>query len=97
MMASDESDREEATVGEKGIGGEVVATVPGASSLIEKTTTSVVTSVTGVGSDVLTTVQEKAVGAFADEAIEAARQRMATDPTVIDPPLDATELDQPEK
>lgn len=66
-------------MGEKGIGGAVAATVPGASSLIEKTTTSVVTSVTGVGSDLVTTVQEKAVGAIADEAIKAAREKMAAD------------------
>ena len=87
-------------MGEKGIGGAVAATVPGASSLIERTTTSVVTSVTGVGSDLLTTVQDKAVDAFADEAIEAARQRMGADPSVADPsvadpPPDAAELDQP--
>lgn len=84
-------------MGEKGIGGEVVAAVPGASSLIEKTTTSVVTSVTGVGTDVLTTVQEKAVGAFADEAIEAARQRMTGDPADEVPSPDAAELDQPKE
>ncbi|MEY2401231.1 MAG: hypothetical protein QOJ08_1342 [Ilumatobacteraceae bacterium] len=84
-------------MGEKGIGGAVAAAVPGASSLIEKTTTSVVTSVTGVGSDLLTTMQEKAVGAVTDEAIEAARQRMAADPTVAVPPPDAAERDQPEE
>jgi hypothetical protein len=86
-------------MGEKGIGGvaEVAANAPGASSLIEKTTTSVVTSVTGVGADLMTTVQEKAVGAFADEAIEAARKRMSTedvtvtDPTLVDPTGDAPE------
>ena len=81
-------------MGEKGIGGaaEMAANLPGASSLIEKTTTSVVTSVTGVGADVLTTVQEKAVGAFADEAIAAARERMsADDATVTAPTEDAPE------
>jgi predicted ABC-type ATPase len=63
-------------MGEKGIGGaaDVAANGPGASSLIERTTTSVLTSVTGVGADLMTTVQEKAVGAFADEAIKAARE-----------------------
>ncbi len=65
-------------MGEKGIGG-AAAAAPGASSLIERTTTSVVTSVTDVGSDVMTTVQEKAVGALADEAIRAARERMSGD------------------
>ena len=75
-------------MGEKGIGGAVAASLPGASSLIEKTTTSVVTSVTGVGSDLVTTVQEKAVGAVADEAIRAARERLAAEPTVAIPPPD---------
>lgn len=85
-------------MGEKGIGGEAAtAAAPAASSLIEKTTTSVVTSVTGVGTDLLTTVQDKAVGAFADEAIEAARQRMGEDPTVAVSPPDAAELDQPKE
>ncbi|HEY0519220.1 MAG TPA: hypothetical protein VGC84_06980 [Ilumatobacteraceae bacterium] len=66
-------------MGEKGIGGavEMAANMPGANSVIEKTTTSVVTSVTGVGADLMTTVQEKAIGAVADEAIEAARKRMS--------------------
>ncbi|HEX3088572.1 MAG TPA: hypothetical protein VHQ23_07940 [Ilumatobacteraceae bacterium] len=83
-------------MGEKGIGGEVAAVVPAGSSLIEKTTTSVVTSVTGVGSDVLTTVQEKAVGAFADEAIEAARQKLSPDPTTPEATKESTEPDQPD-
>jgi hypothetical protein len=56
-----------------------------------------VTSVTGVGSDLMTTVQEKAVGALADAAIETVRQQMAGDPTVADSPQDAAELDQPEE
>ena len=74
-------------MGEKGIGGAAVAAanVPGASSLIEKTTTSVVTSVSGVGADLMTTVQEKAVGTFADEAIKAARERMSDDANVATP------------
>lgn len=83
-------------MGEKGIGGAVAAAVPGASSLIEKTTTSVVTSVTGVGSDLITTVQERAVGAIADEAIEAAQRRLAGDPTEAISPSDEVDPDQPE-
>jgi hypothetical protein len=82
-------------MGEKGIGGAAAtAAAPGASSLIEKTTTSVVTSVSGVGSDVLTTVQEKAVGAFADEAIRAARERMAPDETAAAAPVENPPDDQ---
>lgn len=79
-------------MGEKGIGGvaEVASNVPGASSLIEKTTTSVVTSVTGVGADLMTTVQEKAVGAFADEAIKAARERMSADDATVTTPTENT-------
>ena len=80
-------------MGEKGIGGAVAGAMPAASSLIEKTTTSVVTSVTGVGTDLMTTVQEKAVGAVADEAIEAARRQMAGDPAVL---VDADEPDPAE-
>lgn len=85
-------------MGEKGIGGAAsAATVPGASSLIEKTTTSVVTSVTGVGSDVMTTVQEKAVGAFADEAIRAARERMSGDEATATPTPTPTGQEPPEE
>ena len=71
-------------MGEKGIGGaaQLGASAPGASSLIEKTTTTVVESVSGIGGDLMTTVQEKAVGVFADEAIAAARERLsAAEPT----------------
>ena len=77
-------------MGEKGIGGvaEAATNAPGASSLIEKTTTSVVTSVTGVGSDLITTVQEKAVGALADEAIKAARERMSADEATVTPQIE---------
>ena len=77
-------------MGEKGIGGAAAAAtnVPGGSSLIEKTTTSVVTSVTGVGSDVITAVQERAVGALADEAIKAARQRMSADDAGVTPEIE---------
>ena len=85
-------------MGEKGIGGAAAASVPGASSLIEKTTTSVVTSVTGVGQDLMTTVQEKAVGAFADEAIKAARERMdPADPTVVAQPTGEVDPSEPSK
>ena len=79
-------------MGEKGIGGvaEVAASMPGASSLIEKTTTSVVTSVTGVGADLMTTVQEKAVGVFADEAIRAARERLSADDATAAAPAENT-------
>lgn len=79
-------------MGEKGIGGapEVAAGVPGASSLIEKTTTSVVTSVSGVGADLMTTVQERAVGAFADEAIRAARERLSADDAPVTAPAENT-------
>ncbi|MEP7046642.1 MAG: hypothetical protein ABI949_08190 [Ilumatobacteraceae bacterium] len=80
-------------MGEKGIGGAVAASLPETSSLIEKTTTSVVTSVTGVGQDLVTTIQEKAIGAFADETVRAARERLAT-PDPLTPP-DADPIVEP--
>jgi hypothetical protein len=65
-------------MGEKGIGGGALAAIaPDTNSLIERTTTSVVTSVTGVGQDLVTTMQEKTIGALADEAVRAARQQLS--------------------
>ncbi|MEO6571477.1 MAG: hypothetical protein ABIO83_08005 [Ilumatobacteraceae bacterium] len=73
-------------MGEKGIGGAAVAaTMPAASSLIERTTTSVVTTATDAGFDLIATVQDKTVGAFADEAISAARERLTGDEAAVTP------------
>lgn len=81
-------------MGEKGIGGPVSATATGAGSLVERTTTSVVTSVTGVGQDLVSTVQDRAIGAIADEAVAAARERLTdADPDVVEPP-EETSIDE---
>ena len=48
-------------------------------SIVERTTTTATTAVIGVGEDLADTIRDKSIGAVADGAIDAGRERLRRD------------------
>ena len=76
-------------MGEKGIasGLDVAGLSTGATdSLIERTTVTATTTVVGAGHDVVDAIRDKAIGAVADDVVDAARDTLKKDTPEPPPP-----------